>query len=289
MNRPASAGLLGDTVARDYAWKLRLFNAFAGPELRQAIASLQLQPGSRVLDAGCGTGEALGWFAAAVGKEGMVVGLDLAGAHTTAARGVAPADALVMQANLTQLPLAPASIDLVWSVNTINHLHDPVAGLQGLAALLRPGGRIALGQSSLLPDMYFAWDARLERLVNEAVRQYYRDRYQVSERALADVRSLVGRLRQAGLGNVTAHTSMIERVAPLDRADQDYLLEVIFRGTWGERLRPYLHADDYEALVRSCDPDDPGFALRRPDFHFLQSFTLAVGEVRSNDRSAGAS
>jgi len=286
MNRPASAGLLGDTTARDYGWKLRLFNAFAEAELRQAIAGLQLQPGSRVLDAGCGTGEALGWLAAAVGSDGMVVGIDLARAHTAASRANAPAGALVMQANLTQLPLAPASIDLVWSVNTINHLCDPVASLQDLAALLRPGGRIALGQSSLLPDMYFAWDARLERLVNEAVRQYYRDRYQVSERELAGIRSLVGRLRQAGLRNVTARTFTIERVAPLGRADHDYLLQVIFRGTWGERLRPYLDAEDYEALVRWCDPGDPGFALRRPDFHFLQSFTLAVGEVRSNDRNA---
>jgi SAM-dependent methyltransferase len=286
MNRPAPSGLLGDTAARDYGWKLRLFNAFAAPELRQAIASLHLQPGLRVLDAGCGTGEAMGWLAAGAGNDGMVMGIDLASAHTRAA---ATAGVPVLQANLMQLPLARASVDLVWSVNTLNHLHDPVAGLQGLAALLRPGGRIALGQSSLLPDMYFAWDARLERLVNEAVRQYYRDRYRVSERDLADVRSVVGRLRQAGLRNVTARTFMIERVAPLARADEDYLLEVIFRGTWGERLRPYLPADDYAELTRLCDPQQPGFALRRPDFHFLQSFTLAVGEIRDNDRTAGAS
>jgi hypothetical protein len=28
-----------------------------------------------------------------------------------------------------------------------------------------------------------------------------------------------------------------------------------------------------------CDPQHPQFALRRPDFHFLQSFTLVTGEV----------
>jgi len=277
--RGDSPGLLGDTAARDYSGKLRLFNAFAGPALRQAIASLQLKPGMRVLDAGCGTGEALGWLSAEVGHDGSVVGIDLATAHTTAARAVAPAGALVVQANLLQAPLARASLDLVWSVNTLNHLHDPVAGLEAFATLLRPGGRIALGQSSLLPDMYFAWDARLERLVNEAVRQYYRDRYQISERGLAAVRSLLGPMRRAGLQNVTVRTFMIERVAPLAPADEAYLLEVIFRGTWGERLRPYLEADDYEALARLCDPGQPDFALRRPDFHFLQSFTLAVGEV----------
>lgn len=279
MNRSTTTGLLGDTAARDYVGKLRRFNAFAAPELRQAIASLALRPGMRVLDAGCGSGEALAWWSSEIGPDGMVVGIDLALAHARAARAIAPPGASVVQANLAQLPLARASVDLVWSVNTLNHLRDPLDALQTLATLLRPGGRIALGQSSLLPDMYFAWDARLERLVNEAVRQYYRDRYQVSEHELADVRALVGRLRRAGLRNVTARTFMIERVAPLDPASGDYLLETIFRGTWGERLQPYLATDDYAALMTLCEPREPGFALRRPDFHFLQSFTLAVGEA----------
>ena len=64
MAMQTAVGKLGDTPARDYGRKLRLFNAFAEPELRAAIASLDLKPGMRVLDAGCGTGEALGWLQA---------------------------------------------------------------------------------------------------------------------------------------------------------------------------------------------------------------------------------
>ena len=274
-----TSGLLGDTVARDYSRKLTQFNAFAGPELRQLIASLGLKPGMHVLDAGCGTGDALEWLRDEVGGEGSVTGIDLATAHTTAARTAAPANTLVVQADLLRPPLAGQSIDLVWSVNTVNHLHDPVAGVRTLAGLLRPGGRIALGQSSLLPDMYFAWDARLERLANEAVRQYYRDRYHVSERDLTAVRSIVGLLQRSGLRDVTVRTVMIERTWPLRPADESYLLETIFRNTWGERLRPYLSDEDFDELTRLCDPEHPEFALRRPDFHFLQSFTMAVGTV----------
>lgn len=274
-----TSGLLGDTAARDYSRKLTQFNAFAGPELRQLITSLGLKPGMHVLDAGCGTGDALEWLRAEVGGEGSVTGIDLAAAHTTAARKAAPADSLVVQADLLRPPLAGDSLDLIWSVNTVNHLHDPVAGVRTLAGLLRPGGRMALGQSSLLPDMYFAWDARLERLANEAVRQYYRDRYQVSERDLTAVRSIVGLLQRSGLRDVTVRTVMIERTWPLRPADESYLLETIFRNTWGERLRPYLSDEDFEELTRLCDPEHPDFALSRPDFHFLQSFTLAVGTV----------
>lgn len=273
------SGLLGDTTARDYSRKLSQFNAFAEPELRQAIASLGLKPGMRVLDAGCGTGDALAWLRAEVGDDGTVMGVDLAAAHVATAHAVAGADALVMQGNVLAPPIASRSLDLVWSVNTVNHLRYPTAGVEMLAGLLRPGGRIALGQSSLLPDMYFAWDARLERVANEAVREYYRDRYQVSERDLAAVRSIVGLLQQSGLKDVSVRTWMIERVSPLRDADEQYLLETIFRNTWGERLRPYLSADDFGELAHLCDPADELYALRRPDFHFLQSFTLAVATV----------
>ena len=270
-------GLLGDTTARDYSRKLRLFNSFIAPELRRAITGLGLTPGMRVLDAGCGTGEALQWLGDAVGPQGAVVGIDLAAAHVAAASS--SERVTVLQADVMRPPLAPRSFDFVWSVNTINHLREPLAGVQVLANLLRPGGHIAVGQSSLLPEMFFAWDSRLERLTTEAVRQYYRDRYGLSERELADTRSIVGLLRRAALGNVRVQTLIVERVSPLNDADEAYLVEAIFRDTWGERLRPYLSGEDYDELTALCDPRHPAFALRRTDFHFLQTFTLAIGQV----------
>jgi SAM-dependent methyltransferase len=275
----APAGRLGDTPARDYSSKLRLFNAFAERELRAAIATLALRRECSVLDAGCGTGEALGWLREAVGPRGVVVGVDVAAAHTAAARARIAPPTLVLQADITRPPLTPRSFDLVWAVNTVNHLHDARAGLRVLTQLVRRGGHIALGQSALLPEMYFAWDARLERLTNEAVRQYYRDRYGLAERELTGVRALVGILLAAGLRNVSVRTFVIERMQPLSAADEAYLIQAIFRGTWGERLRPYLAAADYAELERLCDPHGADFALRRADFHFLQTFTLATGEV----------
>jgi SAM-dependent methyltransferase len=272
-------GLLGDTTARDYADKLSKFNAYAKPELRRLIRGLDLRPGMHVLDAGCGTGDALNWLLSEVTPSARVVGVDLAAAHVAAARLLVPPEIQIHQANLFDAMFEPASFDFIWCVNTINHLADPVDGAIHFATLLRPGGRVALGQSSLLPDMYFAWDARLERVTNDAVRRYYQDRYHIDEDDLKAVRALVGILRQATLRNITTHTVMIERIWPLDEATHAYLCETIFRDTWGERLRPYLSADDYQQLARLCNPLHRDFALRRPDFHFLQSFTLATGEI----------
>jgi SAM-dependent methyltransferase len=276
----ASAGaLLGDTPSRDYSSKLRLFNAFAEPELRRAIGALGLAPGMRVLDAGCGTGEALSWLRELIAPTGTVVGVDLSAAHLGAAcRHLGPG-VTILQADLVEAPLTPQSFDLIWCVNTIHHLRDPLQGLNRLASLLRPGGRIALGQSSFLPDMYFAWDARLERVTNEAVRSYYRERYGLDESNLTAVRAMLGLLHRAFLRHVSIRTIVIERTAPLCPADRAYLLEAIFRQTWGERLRPYLTPADYAELSVLCDPAHSEFALRRADFHFLQTFTLGVAEI----------
>jgi SAM-dependent methyltransferase len=274
-----SDALLGDTAARDYSDKLSRFNAFAQPELRRLIRGLDLKSGMHVLDVGCGTGEALNWFLGEVSPAGRVVGVDLAAAHVAAARRQASPQIEVLQGNLFDDLFEPASFDLIWCVNTINHLTDPAAGVMHLATLLRDAGHVAIGQSSFLPDMYFAWDARLERVVNDAVRRYYQDRYDLDEHDLKAVRGLLGILRRARLRNITVRTVMIERMSPLDAASESYLREAIFRGTWGERLRPYLSPADDAELAGLCDPDHSKFALRRPDFHFLQTFTLAIGEI----------
>ena len=271
------SALLGDTPQRNYARKLSLFNRFAAPELQAAVARLALAPGMQVLDAGCGTGETLQLLAAAVAPDGLAVGIDLAAAHTAAATAANAPARLIVQGNLARPPFAAGQFDLIWCANTLNHLQDPGATLAGFRALLNTGGRIALAQSSMLPDMYFAWDERLERAVTQAVRRYYRERYGLNEEATTGIRALVGLVRAAGFADVRADTIVIERIAPLGSADVDYLFEAIFSGTWGERLAPYLSSADYALVRQLCNPEAPGFALRRPDFHFLQTLTVVTG------------
>jgi SAM-dependent methyltransferase len=275
-------GLLGDTSTRAYGDKLELFNRFAEPEIRQLFGALDIAPGSYVLDAGCGVGLTSLWFNECVGATGLVAGCDLSGPHLRIARANADlGDRRVefVQCDIAAPPFRAGSFDLVWCANTINHLTDPVAGIMRLAETLRPGGRIALVQSGFLPDMFFAWDERLEREVTLAVRRYYRDKYGLDERDVTAMRGLIGLAQRAGLAGIEAQTVVIERTAPLSDADRAYFQGAVFNGYWGERLRPYLSDDDWDEVHRLCDPQSTAYCLDRPDFHHIQTVTMVVGRV----------
>lgn len=282
-------GLLGDTISSMYADKLELFNRFAEPEIQQLIGRLAPRSGDPVLDAGCGVGLTIAWFSERVGSAGLVVGCDLSGPHLRVARNQ-PNDAgrqvEFVQCDIATTPFRECSFDLVWCANTINHLKDPVAGIRQLASTLRPGGRIAVVQSGFLPDMFFAWDERLERAVTRAVRQYYRDKYGLVERDVRDARGVFGLVLRAGLSDVSTRTVVIERTAPLSDVDRNHLLHAVFNGYWGERLRPYLSDDDWSALQRLCDPASSEYCLDWPDFHHLQTLTMVVGRVSPDGRQA---
>jgi hypothetical protein len=127
--------------------------------------------------------------------------------------------------------------------------------------------------------MFFAWDERLEREVMRANRQYFRDKYQLSERDVTAVRAVVGLLRGAGLELRTVRTVLVERVSPLSALDEEYFVRTYFTGDWGQRVRRYLPEDDWQELQQLCDPTSSRYCLRRPDFHHVQPLTIAVACV----------
>jgi SAM-dependent methyltransferase len=263
---------LGDAAERQYREKLDLFFRLAEPELRRILSSLGLPRGARVLDAGCGTG---GVTRLLRRTSGAVVGLDLSRPHLTTA--CANGAATLLQASLSEPPFRPRSFDLVWCANALHHTQEPVRALAALRATLRPGGRAVLCQSSLLPDMLFAWDSALEQAVHAACLRHYRDKYALDGDHAAGWRRGLGWLREAGFEQPQARTFLIERTAPLDDAARAYIEVAIFRGYWGPAIDPYLTPPEVQRLRGLLDPESPEYALARPDFHFLQTLTCFVG------------
>jgi uncharacterized protein YbaR (Trm112 family) len=95
--------------------------------------------GRVVLDAGCGKGRHLRLAALYGARE--VIGVDLGPAVEVATRNTVDlGNVHVIQGDLTQPPLRPASVDVIYSIGVLHHLGAPVTGLRALASLLASGG-----------------------------------------------------------------------------------------------------------------------------------------------------
>jgi ubiquinone/menaquinone biosynthesis C-methylase UbiE len=273
----ASSRPLGDAPYRSYAGKLERFARFIAPELRALFAELGLPRNASVLDVGCGVGSATRMFSDLLGRDARVVGIDLSLPHLHAA--IPARDVSLLQADASRLCFRDRSFDLIWSCNTVNHLADPVRALTDMRAALRPGGRIVLAQSGFLPEMFFAWDAPLDDAVRSACHEYYRGRYALTLDDTARIRGLVGLLQRANLRVGRVRTLVVERVQPLTETDREYFEEAIFRGSWGERLRPFLTDAQWQALCNNTDPASAMYCLDREDFHHLQTLTVCEAHM----------
>jgi ubiquinone/menaquinone biosynthesis C-methylase UbiE len=119
---------------------------------QRGIAELRLQPGMAVLDAGCGTGQDVLAFAAAVGPVGRAVGVDgsatmIAEARTRAATAGVRAEFEV--ADVVALPFPDATFDVCHTERVLNHVADVPAALAELRRVTRPGGRIVCCEMDL--------------------------------------------------------------------------------------------------------------------------------------------
>jgi SAM-dependent methyltransferase len=113
--------------------------------------------GERILEAGCGMGR-FTEVLAATGADVWSIDATAAVESNAANNGGHP-NVHVAQADLFAPPFAPGSFDRVLCVGVLQHTPDPARAFAGLAALLKPGGRIAidvyrLGWRCLLTPKY---------------------------------------------------------------------------------------------------------------------------------------
>jgi len=134
-----------------------------GQRMAERLGVVRMQPGA-ILDAGCGTGAALGELHARY-PDARLIGLDLALNMTLAARdrsmvaarsarsllgrvlgSLAPARDLrpwCVCGDIASLPIKTASIDLIWSNLTLQWLGDPQKAFVEFRRALRVGGLLS--------------------------------------------------------------------------------------------------------------------------------------------------
>lgn len=142
---PSPAGIVGvfDRAAASYD---AVGVPWFGPIAAGLVEALDVQPGERVLDIGCGRGAALVPLAHAAGPTGSVLGIDLApGMVERTAADVAHLPQVEVRVGDASAPdLAEAAYDVVACCLVLFFLPDPLAAVRAWLPALAPGGRVGV-------------------------------------------------------------------------------------------------------------------------------------------------
>jgi SAM-dependent methyltransferase len=258
-------------------------SARADGDWYRSVAAVLVRPGDRVaVDVGCGGGGMSVVLAAAIGAEGRVIGVDGAADVLAKARAMAGDRVEFVEADLHHgmAPLrdvVPDGADVVWASASVHHLGDQQAAVDDLAALLRPGGRLALAEGGLtarhLPYDVGVGEPGLEGRLQAANEAWFNG---MRARLPGSVRMPYGwdaALRRAGLTRVTSRTWLIEHAAD----------PAVITDKFGHRV-PRLHelgllSDADAAAWRTLlDPSAPEWLGNRDDLFHVEARTVHRGE-----------
>lgn len=116
--------------------------------LAAVLDGLELAPGARILDAGCGSGRNM----ADLARRGTVAGVELASASLRAARARGAGE--VRAGSLEQpLPFADGAFDLAVALDVLEHLRDDLPAWRELARVVAPGGWLVV----TVPQYAWLW------------------------------------------------------------------------------------------------------------------------------------
>jgi ubiquinone/menaquinone biosynthesis C-methylase UbiE len=138
--------------------------------VRQREATLQrlnLNPGERIIDIGCGPGFLSKQMAAAVGPTGRVVGIDISEDLISFAIKHNISDCIEYRiGNANALPVDAAQFDVAVSTQVIEYVSEADAAIREIARVLQPRGRAFIVDTDFDSWVWHSTDAeRMERIM----------------------------------------------------------------------------------------------------------------------------
>jgi SAM-dependent methyltransferase/uncharacterized protein YbaR (Trm112 family) len=167
---------LEQRFAQQYAWYVERYGFGDEDGLARFLSGREA-----ILEAGTGLGGDAARFARL--SDAQVVGLDLSEGVVHAQRHFGgPENLSYVQGDIMRLPFGPESFDFISSDQVIHHTPDAPAAFRNLAALLRPGGDMAVyvyKRKSLLREL--ADDEIRERTIRMSVAECMEFSEQITE------------------------------------------------------------------------------------------------------------
>lgn len=264
-------------------------------------ASLIESADSLALDVGCGgAGMALA-LTRALPDQARVLALDASPELLEAARenlaeaGVDPRRATVVRCDLeggldAVRAVVPGPADIVWASGAVHHVADQQATVDALAALLAPGGRLALAEGGLRPRL-LPWDVGVGEPGLEVRLDAAQDVWFGQMRAAlpGSVPMPYGwneAFRRAGLTDIASRSTLIEQPPPLTAAARTSAIAGLAHRVTRMGATGLIGADDLAAWNRLLDTDDTAWLGRRDDLFVLEARTVHVGRRGSDENGA---
>jgi SAM-dependent methyltransferase len=151
----------------------------------EIVALLAPRPGERILDVGCGAGQAARLLAGTVGVGGRVAALDRPASamrrlqEAAWQEGVGSVD--VVAGSAEALPFANASFDAVLCVNVLEAVQDRAHALGEIRRVLKAGGRALVAHDDYESQAYTSTDRELGRRISLAYASSTFDSYATSD------------------------------------------------------------------------------------------------------------
>ncbi len=251
-------------------------------ERRQMVSELDLTPGDKVLDLGCGPGLWTPMIAEKVKPQGKVIGVDLCEDFVEFARKNLKDHPLKKNikfqvGDFNNLSFEDESFDAVFFGNCFAYVTEPNRVLNEMKRVIRKGGKVIGKDFDGAIIIFHPIDPHLSAKVLAAAARGLKEDPPKPYFNNYTGRKMQGLFLEAGLKNVQTNTYAIQKVAPLSPEAKRYITG---NAEWYAKMGAnFLSESDFQRWHDHFDPSSARYILNKEDFYFCMLEMVTIGKV----------